>query len=203
MTLDNKSMGHNNTAVILIGFQNDYFHQDGVLHDALESTVAIENVLKNTINLIERIKDSKALIINTPIIFTETYSELIEPVGILQTIKEVKAFKEGTLGSDTVEEIKVYGDRVITLPGKRGLNAFSNTSLNEILQKHNIVQTIFAGAVTSICIDTTARTAFDKGFQVSILEDCTCGRSSFEQEYYCKEIFPLYADVTSVTKFTK
>jgi hypothetical protein len=30
---------------------------------------------------------------------------------------------------------------------------------------------------------------------VSILKDCTAGRTSFEQNFYCENIFPLYAAV--------
>ncbi|MCU7862605.1 MAG: cysteine hydrolase [Candidatus Thiodiazotropha sp. (ex Lucinoma borealis)] len=184
----------NRMAVILIGFQNDYFLKDGALHGALESSEAADLALKNTINLIEYLKDTPTLLINTPIVFTDDYSELTHPVGILQTIMDVGAFKEKTVGSETVDEIKAFGDRIITVPGKRGLNAFSNTSLDNLLQSHDITDIVFAGAVTSICIDTTARTALDKDYSVTILKDCTTGRSSFEQKFYCEEIFPLYAN---------
>ncbi|MCG7869018.1 MAG: isochorismatase [gamma proteobacterium symbiont of Stewartia floridana] len=188
-------MNLNQTAIILIGFQNDYFLKDGALHGALESSTAAGQALNNTVNLLNRLKESPVLLINTPIVFTADYSEITQPVGILKTIKEIEAFKQGTTGCETVDEIRAFSDRVVTVPGKRGLNAFSNTSLNELLQSHHITDVVFAGAVTSICIDTTARTALDKGYSVTILRDCTTGRSSFEQEFYCEEIFPLYAEV--------
>lgn len=188
-------MKANTTAIILIGYQNDYFLPEGILHNALESTEAVQKILQGTVALINKVKDTPVLVISTPIIFTETYAELANPVGILKTIKDVGAFKKGTSGSETVAEISAFADRIITEPGKRGLNAFSNTSLESLLQKHNITDVVLAGVVTSICLDTTGRTALDKGYTVTVLEDCTGGRSSFEQEFYCKEIFPLYARV--------
>ncbi|MBT3011764.1 MAG: cysteine hydrolase [Candidatus Thiodiazotropha sp. (ex Lucina aurantia)] len=196
-------MVFNQTAIILIGFQNDYFLKDGALHGALESSEAAGLALKNTVNLIKRLKDTPTLLINTPIIFTSDYSEITQPVGILKTIKEIGAFKHGTTGCETVAEIKAFSDRIITVPGKRGLNAFSNTSLEQLLQSHDITDVVFAGAVTSICIDTTARTALDKGYSVTILKDCTTGRSSFEQEFYCEEIFPLYAEAITSSQLTE
>ena len=54
---------------------------------------------------------------------------------------------------------------------------------------------VLAGVVTAICIDSTARSAFELGYQVSVLSDCTAGRSNYEQEFYCDEVFPLYAQV--------
>lgn len=47
--------------------------------------------------------------ISTPILFTPDYSELIDPVGILKTIKDVQAFKKGTKGA---QPIGSYSDLV-------------------------------------------------------------------------------------------
>jgi nicotinamidase-related amidase len=121
---------------------------------------------------------------------------LTAAVGILRTIKEVGAFSAGTTGAETVPELQRFGDRILEVPGKRGLNAFSNTNLHDLLSRHSISHVVFAGVVTSICIDSTARSAHDRGFRVTILSDCTCGRSMEEQDFYCQDIFPLYANVT-------
>ena len=51
------------------------------------------------------------------------------------------------------------------------------------------------GVVSSVCIDSTARSAFERGYNVTILSDCTAGRTIFEQDYYCENIFPIYANV--------
>jgi nicotinamidase-related amidase len=116
-------------------------------------------------------------------------------VGILKTIKEVGAFKAGTKGSETIPELQRFGDRIIEIPGKRGLNAFSNTDLDRLLRDRGITDVVLAGTVTSICIDSTGRSAHERGFKVYILSDCTSARTNFEQDFYCEQIFPLYADV--------
>lgn len=186
-------MRTNQTALVLIGFQNDYFFDDGILHGVIE--VNAESVLKNTIKLMESLRSTDVLIVSTPIIFTPNYEELIEPVGILKIIKEVGAFKRGTKGSDTVDEIKKFGGRIKEVPGKRGLNAFSNTDLDKILQENHIKNIVLAGVVTSICVDSTGRSAHEKGYRVHILSDCTCGRTRVEQDFYIKDVFTLYAEV--------
>lgn len=183
------------TALLLIGFQNDYFASDGILKEVVEESSKVTGVLNNTLNLINELDN--ALIISTPIIFSEDYAELIEPVGILQTIKEVSAFKKGTSGSQTISQFDQFKDKIIEIPGKQGLNAFLNTSLEAVLKENNITNIAFAGTVCSICIDSTGRSAFEKGFHVTMLSDCISGRTVFEQEFYCKEVFPLYAKVIS------
>ena len=118
-------------------------------------------------------------------------------VGILQTIKDVGAFKKGTKGAEAIDEIKVYKDKIIEIPGKLGLNAFINTNLEETLNKHEIEEVMIAGTVASICIDSTGRSAHEKGFKVTILTDCVSGRTVFEKDFYCENVFPLYAKITT------
>ena len=80
------------TALILIGYQNDYFSDDGILHGVIEEVERVNHVLDNTLRLLRGLADSNALIISTPIIFTEDYSELQDPVGFFQVVKETKSF---------------------------------------------------------------------------------------------------------------
>lgn len=183
----------NQTALVLIGFQNDYFVCNGIMHKAIETDA--KSVLVNTVDLIGSLRSTDILIMSTPIVFTPNYEELAEPVGILKTIKEIGAFKKGTKGSEAVAEIRKFGDRIKEIPGKRGLNAFSNTDLDKILQENRIKDVVIAGVVTSICIDSTGRSAHERGYRVYILSDCTCGRTPVEQDYYVKNVFPLYAEV--------
>ena len=185
----------NKTAIILIGYQNDYFAADGALVGALEDAEWRVEMLANTVKLLESASDTEALIISTPIVFTPDYEELVEPTGILKAIVDVGAFKGGETGSETIKELTSFGDRIQEIPGKRGLNAFSNTGLNEALEAKGITDVVIAGVVTSICIDSTGRAAHEHGYRVSILKDCTAGRTSFEQDFYCENIFPLYANV--------
>ncbi|MDP6528204.1 MAG: cysteine hydrolase family protein [Gemmatimonadota bacterium] len=125
-------MDSGKSALILIGYQNDYFAPNGILHHVIEEASRVSGVLQNTLDLVERVSSTDMLIVSTPILFTENYEELVDPVGILKTIKEVGAFREDTQGGKTIDEIARFGDRIVEVPGKRGLNAFSNTELEAL-----------------------------------------------------------------------
>lgn len=192
-------MNPNNTALLLIGFQNDYFSPQGILHSVIEESSKVTNVLSNTVHLLERLESTPVLIVETPIFFTPGYEELTESVGILKTIKEVGAFQAGTEGSKTIAEFSPFQHRIQQVPGKRGFNAFINTNLDDVLKQHHITHVVLAGTVTSVCIDSTGRYAHEQGYNVTILEDCTSARTVFEQSFYCENIFPLYANVINHT----
>lgn len=183
------------TAVIMIGYQHDYFGSDGKLRHVIEASSG--SVLTNTLKIIDTLKDTSTMLIETPIVFTKDYSELVEPCGILKVIKDVQAFKAGDPGAETIPELKKYGARILRMHGKRGLNAFTGTNLEGLLMMEKITDVVICGAVTSVCIDSTARAAHERGFRVHLLSDCTCGRTPADQDHYCNHIFPLYADVTT------
>jgi nicotinamidase-related amidase len=192
-------MLNESTALILIGYQNDYFANDGVLRGVIDESLTTNHVLENTLAMLEMAVATEATIITTPIVFSHDYRELDNPVGILKACKDVGAFRASTPGSETISQFDKFGDRLLEIPGKRGLNAFSNTSLDSALEENGITDVIIAGVITSVCIDSTARSAADKGFNVTVLSDCTAGRTNFEQEFYCSDIFPIFASVKKST----
>jgi nicotinamidase-related amidase len=190
-------MNPKNTALILIGYQNDYFSKDGVLRPVIENGERSDTVLRNTVELIDSVKGSDVSMISTPINFSSDYSEMLQADGILAAIKDAKAFREGTPGAEIVNELKAFGDRLIEIPGKRGFNAFVQTGLDAVLAEKGIKNVVFAGAITSICVDSTARAAYEYGYRVFVLEDCTAARTDAEQDLFCGLIFPTYATLTN------
>ena len=59
-----------------------------------------------------------------------------------------------------------------------------------VLGDASITHVVIAGAVTSICIDSTGRAAYELGMQVSILSDCTAARTNVEQEFLLHHDLP-------------
>jgi nicotinamidase-related amidase len=116
-------------------------------------------------------------------------------VGILHTIKESGAFKAGSTGADTIPQLIEFGDRIDYVQGKVGFNAFSNTRLDDVLRGRGIRDVLVCGMVTSLCIDSTGRAAYERGYSVTILADCTSARTRAEHQFFCENIFPLYGSV--------
>ena len=185
------------TALLLIGYQKDYFDPEGVLNGVIQESSRISGTVVHTTELIDSFLDTDMLMIHTPIVFSELYHELDQPIGILKSIRDLEAFKVGTPGAETIPEILRYGSRILEVPGKRSFNAFSNTMLESILRDNDIERVLIAGCVTSICVNATALHAFDCGFQVTVLSDCTSSRTPLEQDFFCESIFPLYAEVAT------
>lgn len=183
------------TALILVGYQNDYFARDGILRGVVEEPGRVDEVLRNTMALVNKLAPTKATIISTPIVLEPGYRALASPVGILHAIKESGAFASGTKGADTIPELLALGDRIIYVSGKVGFNGFANTELDQVLKQRAIKNVLLAGMVTSLCIDSTGRAAYERGYHVTVLSDCTSARTQTEQDFFCNNVFPLYGSV--------
>jgi nicotinamidase-related amidase len=187
------------TALILVGYQNDYFAKDGILRGVVEDPHGVDRVLESTLAFIRALAPTSATIISTPIILAADYRAMASPVGILNTMKEVGAFKEGSTGAENIPELEEFGDRILYVSGKVGFNAFSNTTLGDVLVERSIENVLVCGMVTSLCIDSTGRAAYERGYDVTILSDCSSARTDTEHRFFCENVFPLYGRaVTSI-----
>jgi hypothetical protein len=185
-------MNANETAVVFVGYQNDYFAKNGILRGVVEEPHRVDEVLGNTLAFIEAVRKTPITLISTPIVLAPDYRAMAEPIGILNSMKEFGAFKEGSVGAQTIPEMSAFGTRIVYVNGKVGFNAFSQTSLETLLNERGIKNLLVCGMVTSLCIDSTGRAAYERGLSVTIIGDCTSGRSAAEHKFYCENIFPLY-----------
>ncbi len=185
-------MQADSTAVILVGFQNDYFGSRGIVRGILDDPFRMDAVLANTLGLLRALADTEVALIATPIVLRPEASELGMPDGIMKDLRALGAFREGTVGADAVPEVAAFGDRITVVPGKVGFNAFTATGLEDVLRDRGIRDVVIAGVLTSLCIDSTGRAAYERGYRVTVLADCAAGRTPIEHDFYCANIFPLY-----------
>ncbi|MBL4651851.1 MAG: isochorismatase family protein [Flavobacteriales bacterium] len=74
---------------------------------------------------------------------------------------------------------------------------------NDYFAEDGITDVVIAGVVCSICIDSTRRSAFERGYKITMLNDCISGRTVFEQKFYCENVFPLYDNVIDSKSFLR
>jgi nicotinamidase-related amidase len=196
-------MNPQSTALILVGFQNDYFAPNGILRGVFEEPGRVDTVLANSISFIRAIADTPMPIISTPIVLDPEYRALASPVGILHAIKQSGAFQHGTVGADTIPELLALGNRIDYVSGKVGFNAFSHTTLQGLLEQRGIRDVLVAGMVTSLCIDSTGRAAYERGYGVTVVSDCSSGRTRSEHEFFCQNVFPLYGRAAESTQLIR
>ncbi|KAM7210527.1 Isochorismatase-like protein [Rhypophila decipiens] len=96
-------------------------------------------------------------------------SQLVRKWGIEGSIR---VGTEGWKFLDWIQEL-LGDDKSVILP-KNTYDAFVNTRLEEVLKVHGNKRVVVCGVMTDCCCDTTARAAFNRGFETWLVKD-TCG----------------------------
>ncbi|GAA3946604.1 cysteine hydrolase family protein [Actinoplanes auranticolor] len=190
------------TAVVLIEYQNEFVSEGGVLHNAVAPVMDKTGMLANTIALVDAARAAGVTIMHAPITFAPGYGELSRhPYGILKGVVDGNAFVAGTWGAAIVEDLTpAEGD--ILIEGKRGLDTFASTNLDFILRSRGITTVILAGFLTNCCVESTMRSAYENGYRVITLTDCTAATSAEEHDNAIAYDYPMFSLPMESTKVT-
>lgn len=186
-------MSAENTAVLLIEYQNDFTTEGGALHEAVKGSMDQTNMMANSAQVVEAARQAGVPIIHIPISFAKGYHEITShPYGILKGVVDSNAFVAGEWGAEISEQMTpAEGD--IVVEGKRGLDTFGSTNLDFILRSKGINRVAIGGFLTNCCVESTMRSAYEKGYDVVTLTDCVAATSSEEHDNAIKYDFPMFS----------
>jgi ureidoacrylate peracid hydrolase len=188
------------TAVVLIEFQNEFCKEGGKLHEGVKGEISRQGTISNTVKLAEGSRKKGAVVIHAPFVFNPKYFDKNQMKGIVKVVADGNAFRKGTWGAAIIDELKPQrGDKVVD--GKCTLCGFNNTNLEKLLKAAKIKNVIVAGFLTNFCVESTARTAYDKGYAVTVVKDATAANSAEDQKYTEEKIFPLLGQTLTVEQF--
>lgn len=189
------------TALVLIEFQNDFTSEGGTLHGAVAEVMAATDTVGHASQALTAAHGAGATVIHSPISFAPGYIEIsAHPYGILKGVVDSTSFVKGTWGCEIVETMApVDGD--IVLEGKRGLDAFGSTNLDFILRSLGITTIVLAGFLTNCCVESTMRSAYEKGFEVYTLTDAVGATSLAEHENAITFDYPMFSKPITTQDF--
>jgi len=110
------------------------------------------------------------------------------------------AWLKGTPGPEIIDELTPQKGDII-VEGKKTLDAFHSTAVDYLLRANEIEYVAFTGFHTNWCVESSARSAYDKGYRVIVIADCTGTDTEEEQKYAETFIFPKIGAVMSSDEF--
>jgi nicotinamidase-related amidase len=181
------------TALLLIEYQNEFTSEGGVLHGAVQGVMEKTGMLGNTVALVDQARAAGVTIMHAPITFAPGYAELTRhPYGILKGVVDGNAFVKGSWGAAIVDDL-APAETDIVIEGKRGLDTFASTNLDFILRSKGIETVIIGGFLTNCCVESTMRSAYENGYRVITLTDCTAATSQEEHDNALTFDFPMFS----------
>lgn len=89
------------------------------------------------------------------------------------------------------------GDATIT---RATWSAFAGTNLHALLAERGITQVVLAGIATSFGVESTARDAYDLGYNVAVAGDAITDRSAEAHDASVARVFPALGQVGSTAE---
>ena len=85
-------------------------------------------------------------------------------------------------------------DHLVT---KKTWGAFLGTNLDSYLRQHKVTQIVLAGIATSIGVESTARSAYDLGYNVVLVIDAMTDRDADAHRNSIEKIFPRMGETAN------
>lgn len=189
------------TAVVFIEYQNEFTSEGGKLHEAVKQTMETTGMLAKSADVAAKARDAGCKIIHAPIAFKDDASDNPnKALGILAGCAADKLFLENTWNADFHETMQpTEGDLVVE--NKKGLDAFPGTNLESLLVDNKIETVVLAGFLTNCCVESTMRTAYEKGFNTITLTDCTSTTSSEGQQAATTGTYGMFSKPMTADEF--
>ena len=161
------------SALLILDMQDYFLEPDS--HAYIPSAAAILPNLKALI-------DAYALH-RLPVIFTQ-HLNTPENAGSMKTWWHDLIAPQNSLSAITDQIDLSKG----TLVQKTQYDAFYNTDLEDLLRGKNVRQVVICGVMTHLCCETTARSAFVRGFEVFFTID---GTATYNQDFHLATLMNL------------
>jgi len=192
-SLGGKEVNRNKTALLLIEFQNEFASPGGKLHDSVKSEMDRTDMVKNAVTLAAVARSVGAHVFHLPLILKKDGSDNPnQNLGILNNVRDKKLFVANTWNAKIIDELMPQAkDKIVS--GKNGLDSFPGSNLEELLIERGIETVIIGGFLTNCSVESTMRTAYEKGFNVITLKDGTASMSEAEHQAATEGTFKMFS----------
>jgi len=175
LTNETEVINAKKTALVVIDLQN------GIVNRELSPHTSVE-IIQNASRLVNAFTEKGAFVVLVRVSTIDGKDMLKPSVDLKATPMQ---FSEGW--DSYIPEITNSKAHTIT---KRQWGAFYGTDLDLQLRRRGIDTIALCGVSTGIGVDTTAREAFQQGYNQIFIEDAMTAGTKEEHDYVCKYIFP-------------
>ena len=119
--------------------------------------------------------------------------------GRTDTPRPAMKFPDGW--TELLAELEQQGDDYLVTKERWG--AFLGTSLDEYLRGRGVTQIVLTGVATSIGVESTARSAYDLGYNVALVTDAMTDRDAGAHRHSVEKIFPRLGETDTAENVLK
>jgi ureidoacrylate peracid hydrolase len=169
------------TALVVVDVQNDFCHADGYFARFGFDVTPCADVVPRIAGAVTTARRRGLQVVWTMSTNSDPPHHRLRPARFRRQQADGRPpdqFVPGSWGWSLVDAL-APGDGELVVRKPR-YDAFLRTTLEDDLHARDITTVVMAGVITNCCVDTTARSAFMRGFDAPVLGDCV---ATFAEEH--------------------
>ena len=163
-------------ALVVIDLQRGITARDVAPHSA-------GDIVQNAAKLAAAFRSAQLPVVWVRVSFSPGGADALSPL-----LDAPQSMQRSAGWDELVPELGVTGDDIVVT--KRNWGAFYGTDLDLQLRRRGIKRIAICGISTSIGVESTARDAYERSYDLLFIEDAMAAMSPAEHEYATRTIFP-------------
>lgn len=168
-------------AVVVMDYINEIIHPEGKFKGKGYADFAKENnTLENVRETVNSAREKGMYIIYVKVGFSPDYNDQPKNSLLFGKADEFEALKLGTWNTEFHESLDVREEDKIII--KNRISPFYGTDLDNFLKEKSITDLYLCGVATDLVVESTARDAHDRDYNVFVLSNCCAAGSNEDHE---------------------
>ena len=162
------------TALLLLHWQNDLAMPSGRLSRDMPQRLAADHTIDHVQAVLKVSREKGMLVVYVNASHRPGYPEVPPKQSSLSSgIAEAGGLIRGSWGAEVIDQLKPLAEDIIIY--NYSSSAFAYTELDLILRNKGITDLVLTGLVTNWVVESTARDATNRGYNIYTLSDCCQG----------------------------
>jgi len=162
------------TALLLLHWQNDLAIPSGKLSRDMPQRLAADHTIEHIQVALKASREKGMLVVYVNASHRPGYPEVNpKPSSLSSGIAKAGGLMRGSWGAEVIDELKPLDEDIIIY--NYSSSAFAYTELELILRNKGITDLVLTGLVTNWVVESTARDAVNRGYNIYALSDCCQG----------------------------
>jgi ureidoacrylate peracid hydrolase len=164
-------------ALVVVDVQNDYCHGEGTFGRAGVELEAIQRAVDRIVRFVDLARGAEV-----PVVWVRTEHDgwTNSPTWLSRDVRpRAEICATGSWGAEFFQ-VRPRADECVVV--KHRYSAFVGSRFPVVLRALGRPTLVFTGITTNVCVESTARDAFMRDYQVVLVEDCAAARTKAEHD---------------------
>jgi len=195
------------TALVLIEYQREWLDRAGKLRFLLQDPEQFDLSVERSKVALKLARDAGMLIAHVGLHFSADHRELgglgSAQFGLRAVIPRAGTFRMSEGGDVHVEPFLARGQNEIEIRGRTGASGFTGSNLNAYLRNNGVEHIYLMGYALHVCVLATLVDGHERGFDVSVLEECTSAFNPEQRKFTLEEVVHHFGEHISNQEFAR